>query len=218
MTKKRWAGAAIAALIAQGVLAGGINTNSNMSVAFARTLSRDAVIATDGVYFNPAGVVFMAPGFHYSMGWQLITQRRYIDNTYPLFANNTENPTTSREFKGKSLAPFFPTFQMAYNRGKFSFQANAGVTGGGGKCTFDDGLGSFEKIVSETAVAASGLASTIDNSLGQQLLGAGIPAALVQQLGAKGFSSDNYFGSKGSYSATSFMRGRQYYYSKETSI
>lgn len=213
MTKKRWAGAAIAALIAQGVLAGGINTNSNMSVAFTRTLSRDAVIATDGVYFNPAGVVFMAPGFHYSMGWQLITQRRYIDNTYPLFANNTANPTTSREFKGKSLAPFFPTFQMAYNRGKFSFQANAGVTGGGGKCTFDDGLGSFEKIVSETAVAASGLASTIDNALGQQLLGAGVPAALVQQLGAKGFSSDNYFGTKGSYSATSFMRGRQYYYS-----
>lgn len=203
--------------MAQGVFAGGINTNSNMSVAFNRTLSRDAVIATDGVYFNPAGVVFLAPGFHYSMGWQLITQRRYIDNTYPLFANNTANPTTSREFKGKSLAPFFPTFQMAYNRGKFSFQANAGVTGGGGKCTFDDGLGSFEKIVSETAMAASGpvsgLASTIDNSLGQQLLGAGVPAALVQQLGAKGFSSDNYSGSKGSYSATSFMRGRQYYYS-----
>ena len=212
MTKKRWAGAAFAALMAQGVFAGGINTNTNMSVAFDRTLSRDAVIATDGVYFNPAGVVFLAPGFHYSMGWQLITQRRYIDNSYALYANNTANPTTSREFKGKALAPFFPTFQMAYNRGKFSFQVNAGVSGGGGKCTFDDGLGSFEKIVSETAMAASGLATTIDNTLGQQLLQAGVPAALVQQLGAKGFSSDNYFGSKGSYSATSYMRGQQYYY------
>lgn len=212
MTKKRWTGAALAVLMAQGVLAGGINTNTNMSVAFDRMLSRDAVIAADGVYFNPAGVVFMAPGFHYSMGWQLITQCRYIDNSYAPYANNTADPTTSREFKGKALAPFFPTFQMAYNCGKYSFQANAGVSGGGGKCTFDDGLGSFEKIVSETAMAASGLAATIDNALGQQLLGAGVPAALVQQLGAKGFSSGNYFGAKGSYSATSFMRGRQYYY------
>ncbi len=135
MTKKRWAGIALATLMAQGVFAGGINTNTNMSAAFDRTLSRDAVIATDGVYFNPAGVVFLAPGFHYSMGWQLITQRRYIDNSYPLYANNTANPTTSRSFKGKALAPFFPTFQMAYNRGKFSFQANAVVRGGGGKCT-----------------------------------------------------------------------------------
>lgn len=53
MTKKRWAGAAFAALMAQGVFAGGINTNTNMSVAFDRTLSRDAVLATDGVYFQP---------------------------------------------------------------------------------------------------------------------------------------------------------------------
>ena len=90
MTKKRWAGIALATLMAQGVFAGGINTNTNMSAAFDRTLSRDAVIATDGVYFNPAGVVFLAPGFHYSMGWQLITQRRYIDNSYPLYANNTD--------------------------------------------------------------------------------------------------------------------------------
>ena len=192
--------------------AGGMNTNTNMSVAFDRTLSRDAVIAVDGVYFNPAGVVFMSPGIHMSFNYQLITQHRYIDNKYPLFANNTTNPTDSRHFEGHALAPLFPSFQIAYNWKKWSFQGAAGVGGGGGKCIFDDGLGSFEKLVSETAVGASALAQTVDASLASTLTSAGLPTAAVQAIGANGFSSDNYFGKTGSYSANSFMRGRQYYY------
>ena len=98
--------------------------------------------------------------------------------------------------------------QAAYNWHRFSFQANAGVGGGGGKCTFDNGLGSFEKIVSETALAASGLAGTVDQSLANTLKGAGMPASMAQAVAANGFSSDQYFGSKGQYSAESFMRGR----------
>ena len=199
--------------------AGGINTNTNMSVAFDRTLSRDAVIAIDGVYFNPAGVVFMSPGWHMAFNYQLITQKRYIDNIYyPLFNNNKNNPTESRHFKGHALAPFFPSFQLAYNWKKFSFQAAAGVGGGGGKCIFDDGLGSFEKIVSETAMAASGLAQTVDASLASTLTNAGVPASAVAALGANGFSSDKYFGKTGAYSETNFMRGRQYYYGVQLSV
>ena len=199
--------------------AGGINTNTNMSVAFDRTLSRDAVIAIDGVYFNPAGVVFMSPGWHMAFNYQLITQKRYIDNIYyPLFNNNKNNPTESRHFKGHALAPFFPSFQLAYNWKKFSFQAAAGVGGGGGKCIFDDGLGSFEKIVSETAMAASGLAQTVDASLASTLTNAGVPASAVAALGANGFSSDKYFGKTGAYSETSFMRGRQYYYGVQLGV
>lgn len=199
--------------------AGGINTNTNMSVAFDRTLSRDAVIAIDGAYFNPAGVAFMSPGWHMGFNWQLITQKRYIDNIYyPLFNNNTNNPTDSRHFKGHALAPFFPSFQIAYNWKKFSFQASAGVGGGGGKCSFDDGLGSFEKLVSETALAASGLAQTVDASLASTLQGAGVPASAIQALATQGFSSDQYFGKTGSYSETSFMRGRQYYYGLQLGV
>lgn len=199
--------------------AGGINTNTNMSVAFDRALSRDAVIAIDGVYFNPAGVVFMSPGWHMAFNYQLITQKRYIDNIYyPLFNNNKNNPTESRHFKGHALAPFFPSFQLAYNWKKFSFQAAAGVGGGGGKCIFDDGLGSFEKIVSETAMAASGLAQTVDASLASTLTNAGVPASAVAALGANGFSSDKYFGKTGAYSETSFMRGRQYYYGVQLGV
>ena len=208
--------AAIVAMALSGtqvVWAGGINTNTNMSTAFGRNLSREGAISIDGVYFNPAGATFLSPGLHLSINWQLITQHRYIDNNYELFANNTEKPTTNRNFKGHSLAPFFPTVQAAYNWHRFSFQANAGVGGGGGKCTFDDGLGSFEKIVSETALAASGLASTVDGSLFNALSGARVPEQMAQAMvGKNGFSSDQYFGKQGKYSAQSYMRGRQYYY------
>lgn len=208
--------AAIVAMALSGtqvVWAGGINTNTNMSAAFSRNLSREGAISIDGVYFNPAGATFLSPGLHLSINWQLITQHRYIDNNYELFANNTEKPTTNRNFKGHSLAPFFPTVQAAYNWHRFSFQANAGVGGGGGKCTFDDGLGSFEKIVSETALAASGLAQTVDGSLVSTLVGAGVPEAMASNMvSANGFSSDQYFGKQGKYSAQSYMRGRQYYY------
>lgn len=212
MTALKYAIAAMALTCTQAAMAGGINTNTNMSVAFGRNLSREGAISIDGVYFNPAGATFLSPGLHLAVNWQLITQHRYIDNNYELFANNTQQPTTNRNFKGHSLAPFFPTIQAAYNWHRFSFQANAGVGGGGGKCTFDDGLGSFEKIVSETAFAASGLAGTVDQSLANTLIGAGMPASIAQAVAANGFSSDQYFGKEGKYSAESFMRGRQYYY------
>lgn len=213
MTNLKALAAAVMAMAASVTAqAGGINTNTNMSAAFARMPSRDAIIAIDGAYFNPAGVAFMAPGFHMNFNWQLITQRRYIDNRYQLFNNNAENPTDSRKFKGTALVPFFPSFQLAYNWHDFSFQAAAGVTAGGGKCTFDDGLGSFERIVSETALAASGLAQVVDASLAGTLTAAGLPDAAVQGVAANGFSSDAYFGKTGSYKAKSFMRGRQFYY------
>ena len=186
-------------MIAQTALAGGLLTNTNQNVAFDRQLSRDAAIGIDGVYFNPAGVAFLGQGAHLSINWQLIFQTRTIKNSYPLFANNTTDNSTSRKFQGKAFAPVLPSFQFAYNWKNFSFQSNFAVGGGGGKCHFDNGLGSFEKIVSETAYGASVLAQAVDGVAAQY----GIPAM---------FSSDAAFGKTGSYGFTSYMRGRQYYY------
>lgn len=193
--------AALALTATTTATAGGILANTNMNVAFDRELSRDASIGIDGVYSNPAGVAFLGKGLHLSLNWQLVFQYRTIDNQYPLFANNQNNPSTSRHFEGHAFAPVFPSVQAAYNWKKFSFQAMIGVTGGGGKCIFDDGLGSFEKIVSETAMATSQLAAGID-----QLTAA--------KYGVNpGLSSDTKFGKTGSYTYNSFMRGRNYYYS-----
>lgn len=191
----------LAIALSQGssMLAGGLLTNTNQHVAFNRMMSREASIGIDGVYYNPAGVAFMGEGHHLSLNWQLAYQDRTIKNDYALFNYNVNAPYTPRDFKGKAFAPVIPSFQYAYNTGKWSLQANFALTGGGGKCTFDNGLGSFEKIVAETAMAACQLAGAVDHVAAQY----GVPAV---------FSADNRFGKTGSYSYDSYMHGRQYYF------
>ena len=197
MNKLKFAFIAIAISASQTMWAGGLLTNTNQNVAFNRMLSREASIGIDGVYSNPAGVAFMSDGLHLSLNWQLVFQSRIINNEFPLFKLNQNNNSTERKFRGTAFAPVLPSIQAAYNWKKFSFQAMFGVTGGGGKCTFDNGLGSFEKIVGETAAGVNKLAQTLDKVTGNRL----------------GLSSDQQFGKQGTYSYESYMRGRQYYYS-----
>lgn len=194
--------------------AGGLLTNTNQHVAFNRMMSREASIGIDGVYYNPAGVVFMGEGNHLAINWQAAWQTRTINNDYKLFTNNVNNPTTPRDFKGKAVAPVIPSFQYAYNKGRWSFQGNFALTGGGGKCTFDNGLGSFEKIVSETAMGAIGLAGAIDYAANKILVPGSInPDGTINSANFKPmFTSDKAFGSKGAYSFNSYMHGRQYYF------
>lgn len=194
--------------------AGGLLTNTNQHVAFNRMMSREASIGIDGVYYNPAGVVFMGEGSHLALNWQMAYQTRTIKNDYKLFTNNVNNPTTPRDFKGKAFAPVIPSFQYAYNKGRWSFQGNFALTGGGGKCTFDNGLGSFEKIVGETAMGAIGLAGAIDH-VANTLLTPGYITHENKVDPSKFnpmFTDNKYFGSKGDYSFNSYMHGRQYYF------
>ncbi len=177
--------------------AGGLLTNTNQNIAFNRMMSREASIGIDGVYFNPAGVAFLGQGHHLSLNWQLAYQDRSIKNDYQLFTNNVNNPFTPRTFKGKAFAPVIPSLQYAYNKGRWSFQANLALAGGGGKCTFDNGLGSFEKIVSETAMGACKLAKVVDDVAKPY----GVPAVFQSK-----------FGTDGKYTYDSYMHGRQYYY------
>ena len=194
--------------------AGGLLTNTNQHVAFNRMMSREASIGIDGVYYNPAGVVFMGEGSHLAINWQAAWQTRTINNDYKLFTNNVNNPTTPRDFKGKAVAPVIPSFQYAYNKGRWSFQGNFALTGGGGKCTFDNGLGSFEKIVSETAMGAIGLASAVDYAANKILVPGSInPDGTINTANFKPmFTSNQAFGSDGKYSFNSYMHGRQYYF------
>ena len=78
---------------------------------------------------------------------------------------------TIKEFEGKAVAPIIPSLQAAYNKGKWSFQASIAVTGGGGKCEFSNGIGSFESAVA--AIASS-----------------------LQPLGATGYDVDGYMRGK----------------------
>ena len=132
--------------------AGGILTNTNQSIDFLRNPARDAAIGLDGVYSNPAGVAFLPEGFHLGLNWQYAHQTRTITSTNPVFAlGRKNNGATVKEFEGVADAPCIPSIQAAWNHGNWSHQFNFSVPGGGGKCEFADGLGSFESVVGSIA-------------------------------------------------------------------
>lgn len=158
----------MAMLSQTAVFAGGLLTNTNQSFIFGRNFARDGVIAIDGVYSNPAGVAFLGKGLHLSLGGQSASQTRTIHSgmtllkpaglpmtdeqwmqspyAHPLSLNGGD-ANGIKHFKGEASAPFIPSVQAALNYDKWGFQFAFGLVGGGGKCTFNRGLGSFERQV-----------------------------------------------------------------------
>ena len=174
--------------------AGGILTNTNQSVDFLRNPARDAAIGLDGVYSNPAGVAFMPDGLHLAFNWQYAHQTRTVNTTHSDFAFGKRNGGNStKTFEGVANAPIIPSLQAAYNKGDWSFQFNFSVPGGGGKCEFADGLGSFESVVAGISQQLGTLTTTLNGSLQQQ----GSPMLLPV---AHGYDMDGY------------MQGKQYYF------
>ena len=171
----------------QPAQAGGILTNTNQNIAFNRMMARDGAIGIDGVYSNPAGVAFLTDGWHLSLNYQYAKQTRTIWTTNPDFILGMHNNRQDvKKFEGKADAPFVPSVQMAYNKGKWSLQGNIAITGGGGQCEFSHGIGSFESAVG--AIANQMAASS------QQLNAAGIASPLI-----------------GGYDVEGYMRGKQFY-------
>ena len=169
--------------------AGGILTNTNQSVDFLRNPARDAAIGLDGVYSNPAGVAFLPEGFHLAFNWQYAHQTRTINTTNRDFMMGAKNGANStKTFEGVANAPIIPSLQAAYNKGDWSFQFNFSIPGGGGKCEFSNGLGSFESIVGGMARQLGGLAATLNSQTK-----AGLPVA-------------------NGYDVNGYMQGRQYYF------
>lgn len=142
------------------IFAGGILTNTNQSAHFIRMVARDASLQIDAAYTNPAGLVKLNDGFHFSFSNQSAFQTRTITSTFAPFAGYGGNAT--KEFKGTASAPIIPSLQAAYKTGKWVLSGNIAVTGGGGKATFNDGLPSFESqlAVLPTAISAMGVPAT----------------------------------------------------------
>ena len=188
-------------MVSAATFAGGYLTNTNQSVLFLRNPARDAAIAIDGVYSNPAGVAFLKDGFHLSLNIQNAHQTRTIQTGFPLFVNNANQPNnTLHTFKGKADAPVIPSIHAAWNKDNWSFQFNFGMVGGGGKCEFENGLGSFEQLVSSMPYTNVNGATAMD-LMNQLYAGLGVvnPQLAGHQMG-KGYAYDSY------------MRGRQYYF------
>lgn len=161
MNKKLLVVSAVALIVSSASFAGGLLTNTNQNAAFLRNPARDAVIAIDGVYSNPAGIAFLPKGTHFSLSWQAAWQKREITSTFPYYANNESSlGTTTKKFVGKAQAPVIPSFQFAYVfNDKWSVSAQFAIGGGGGKCEFENGLGSFEQLVG-SQIMGTGLAQS----------------------------------------------------------
>lgn len=210
MQTKKLAGIALMLLPTLPTLAGGILTNTNQNIAFNRNFARDGVIAIDGVYSNPAGVAFLPKGFHLSLNNQSAFQTRtilsgmtllkpaslsYTDEQWqqtpyyhPLSLNGGD-ANGVKEYKGEASAPIIPSVQAALNYDNWGFQFGFALVGGGGKCTFNRGLGSFER---QIALLPAMLQQT--NLTYQQKYGLDL-----------GLGSD-----QPSYSVESYIHGQQY--------
>lgn len=168
MNKLKLAALALLLSSVTTTFAGGLLTNTNQNINFLRNPARDGAIGIDGVYSNPAGVAFLEQGFHLSLNIQNAHQTRTITSTNPVFAlGKNNNGNVTKKFEGKADVPILPSVQAAYNKDKWSFQFNFAITGGGGKCEFENGLGSFESVV-------------------------GTIASQLEPLGVKGYDVDGY--------------------------
>lgn len=140
--------------------AGGLLTNTNQHAAFLRMLSRGATTEIDGALSNPAGLAFLPnDGFHMALSIQSAFQTRNIDANFltyngitmadgkPVFVDGKPVPTVtpfSKYYEGKAAAPVIPSIFAAYKQGDWTISGFFGITGGGGKASFDDGLPMFE--------------------------------------------------------------------------
>ena len=190
MTKKLLFCVALLSAVSGTALAGGILTNTNQNVAFLRNPARDGAIGIDGTYSNPAGVAFMDEGTHLSINWQAAWQTRTIETTNPVFTMSKDFNGQPQHYEGKASAPFIPSVQAAYNKGKWSLQFNFSVTGGGGKCEFSNGLGSFEGAVGQIAAGLKQFGGEL------QRQGYPFPDAMLTR----------------GYDCNSYMQGKQYYF------
>ena len=161
---------ATALMVSNSTFAGGILTNTNQNAAFLRNPSRDAVIAIDGVYSNPAGIAFLPQGFHLSVSWQAAWQKRQMDVNNKLFQLN--GGKADKYFEGIAKAPVIPSFQAAYViNDKWSVSAQFAVGGGGGECEFAEGLPMFEELVGgQLAGAQANSYGLSQNLTGKQFL------------------------------------------------
>ena len=128
-------------IVSISTFAGGLLTNTNQHVAFLRMLSRGATTEIDGALSNPAGLAYMPQdGFYMALSVQSAFQTRNIDAS-------CQKLGMDKYYEGKASAPVIPSLFAAYRSGKWTLSGFFGITGGGGKASFDDGLPMFDAMV-----------------------------------------------------------------------
>lgn len=196
------------------LMAGGLVTNTNQNAAFLRQMSQEAIIDITGLYMNPAGTAFLAPGSHISFNIQNAKQSRDISTQFGLFKLNSDNSSDTHDFTGNAYAPVIPSIQWSHNWDRWSINANFSLGGGGGKCEFDRGLGSFEALYAGQlaqlvpAAVNAKLSQQLPAKLTEGLKDQGVPEPYASMLAATETHNSQLTG----YSLNAYMKGRQYYF------
>ena len=193
--------------------AGGLLNNTSLHALYLRSLARNASLAIDATYYNPAGLVFTPDGWRFSVNSQTVLQRRDITASFAPFAYsaNYTGPYSSQEtvatkrFEGKATAPIVPTIMASYKKGDWAFSAVAGIFGGGGKASFTSGLPQFEANVA--------LVPTITQAIAQKATAmiATLPAGALSPQAQAGFAKFiDPIKAANKYSVDSKLEGLQY--------
>lgn len=126
-----------------------IITNTNQSTQFIRMLSRNASTDIDAVYYNPAGLLKLADGFHLAVHNQTFSQEKEVTSQYPLL--------NQAKYIGEVNVPFFPNLYAVYKKDKLALSFGFGPNAGGGSADFTTGLPSFETSIAGLPALISGL-------------------------------------------------------------
>ena len=105
----------IALTAAPAAHAGGLLNNTSLHALYLRSLARNASLAIDATYYNPAGLVFTPDGWRFSVNSQTVLQRRDIDATFAPFAYSTAGTTTKRS-RGRPPRPSSPRLWLRIRR------------------------------------------------------------------------------------------------------
>lgn len=188
--------------------AGGLLTNTNQHPAFLRMLSRGAnTSGVDAAWSNPAGLAFLPKdGFYTSLSIQSAFQTRNIDAGFMTYKGisgidpNTQKPVPvvsdkpfAKYYEGNAAAPVIPSVFAAYKKGDWTISGFFGITGGGGKASFDDGLPMFESLA---------MAGIFQQSVGKYVQSGGQSPILTPEM----------------YTLNSAMEGKQYIYSVQMGL
>jgi len=132
---------------ASDVFAGGIDSRTNWSAEYIRTLSRNAATdAADVVVYNPAGTIGLKDGFHIGFSNQYIIKKQSQRTEHTDYANAPLGPDASGrraamptyEFTDTTPVPFLPSLFLAYKTGEMAVFGAMTIVGGGGTIQYDE--------------------------------------------------------------------------------
>jgi len=177
---------------------GGIVTNTNQSAAYVRTMVRDASTDADAVYYNPAGLIKLNDGFHFSLNSQTIFQNKDVTDNYQFL------DPSPKKYHGEVKAPVFPGVYAAWKKNRLAVSFGFNPIGGGGGAEFKTGLPTFETPISDLVPLLQGSLAQLDAAL-----------SLAQPAG---YGFDPNFNNVTNYSADIYFKGTSVFFGYQLGV